>query len=422
MRQWKVGEAAWGSELRRHRRVCPYVEVDFTRVAGVWEDGGVRDGQAGGGRVRSWLLVVQNSGQQGWPSFLLLLIPVFVLFTLCIRRRWLWGSAANAVSVQMRKRRVWEGEYVGWSGPGSLFSFFTLALLLAPEAGLLLGIFTKASSLQILQVVRFLSPADFTVPVLVQQRGGADEDEEANSHYHGASQFHPVHGGGAAPPHGLRFCRDVARHCNTHPHQHHHYTQQEPPTWGRSQGQFGLEGFAFPQVSVALRGAGRWGVGRVGRGRAADWSVSCHRLDSDWEERREASENKGMKHESAGCSIRRALEVLGRRQFSLHRTQQEIAALIRHVAQLMRCRASRNSAGVSEELMNHHHQWLTPFKTLWFHFTISLRLKNKLESHPCANCSNWTHNLFLPPTLPEASGPNRGIRTQMIKFAFTHPC
>lgn len=64
-----------------------------------------------------------------------------------------------------------------------------------------------------------------------------------------------------------------------------------------------------------------------------------------------------MKHESAGCSISgRALELLGRRQFSLHRTQQEIAALIRHVAQLMRCQAFRSSAGVSEELMNHHHQ------------------------------------------------------------------
>lgn len=146
---------------------------------------------------------------------------------------------------------------MGRSGPASLLPVFTLPLLLTAEAGLLLRVVPAAPSLQILKVIRCLSSEDFPVPVLVQQRGGADEDEEAHSHDDRTGQFHPLDVGAPASTHGLWRCRDVASHCYAHPHQHHHDTQQQPHAWSRTQVQFGMEGFTSPQVSVACWEANR---------------------------------------------------------------------------------------------------------------------------------------------------------------------
>ncbi|TNN75697.1 hypothetical protein EYF80_014060 [Liparis tanakae] len=120
------------------------------------------------------------------------------------------------------------------------------------DAGLLLRVLPAVSSLQILKVVRRLSPEDFQIPVLVQQRCGTDEDEQAQSHDHGPGHFHLLNVGAApAARDELRSCGHVARHRHRHPHQHHHCTQQEPHAGAGAQGQFGLEGLAFHQVAVA---------------------------------------------------------------------------------------------------------------------------------------------------------------------------
>lgn len=297
-------EPAGGSVLRQ-RSFCPYVEVDFTRVAGVCVAG---DGEAGGGRVRSRLLVVQDSGQQGWPSLLLPLLSVLLFIsTSCILR---WWSAADVVSVRKRRTtRVWEGECVGWSGPALLLSIFTLPLLQTAEAGLLL--------LQILKVIGRLSSEDLQVPVLIQQRGGADEDEQTHSHDHGPGQFHPLNVGAASAAHGLRCCGHVARNRNGHPHQHHHHTQHQPHAWGRAQVQLGLEGFAFPQVSAACWEAGRRRLGGAGGGGAADRTGCCHPLASGWTGRRKRGQRAEKTQELIKKVLRAAPE--GRAQGVLER-------------------------------------------------------------------------------------------------------
>lgn len=138
---------------------------------------------------------------------------------------------------------------MGWSGPGCLL--FLCVFLLMVEAQLLLRFLPGVSHSQTLQVVTRLQSADLQIPVLVQQRGSTDDDEDAHSHHKGANHFHPLSVGDATGPHALRRCRDVAGDGHAHPHQHDHHTQQEPHTWGRSQAQFGLVGVTLFQEGVA---------------------------------------------------------------------------------------------------------------------------------------------------------------------------
>lgn len=131
----------------RQLGVCPSVNGDLTRSGGVRADRVVREGQAGGGWVRSGLLVVQNTGQQNGLSFLLLSVSLLSVCVSCVRRRRQCRCAAGVVSVGGRRRSkrgalAREGECVNRSGPRSLLSIWTLRVL--PAAPLF----------QILHVVR----------------------------------------------------------------------------------------------------------------------------------------------------------------------------------------------------------------------------------------------------------------------------
>lgn len=203
--------------------------------------------------------MVQNLGQQGRsPLALLFLLLSGAAFHIGGRR-----SAADVVIVPVRRRErrtwvlVWEWERVGWSGPAALLSVVTLPTVMAAEAGLLLRVLPTVPSLQILEVVMGPLPEDLQVPVLKQQRGGADEDEQAHSHDHGPSQLHPLHVGAAPAAHRLRRRGHVTRHSDPHSHQNHGYTQHQPDARGRAQVQPGLESVALPRVSAAHREADR---------------------------------------------------------------------------------------------------------------------------------------------------------------------
>lgn len=168
---------------------------------------------------------------------------------------------------------------MGRSGPAPLFPISTLPPLLAGETGQ--GILPAAAPLQILQVIRGLQSEDLKVPVLVQQRGGTDEDEQTHSHDHRPGQFHPLGVGAASPPRGLRHGGHVPRHRNTHPHQNHHDPQQQPDARRGAQVQLGPEGVAFPQVSAACWETNGRRLGGVGGSRVAHGTGCSHPLVSD---------------------------------------------------------------------------------------------------------------------------------------------
>lgn len=221
--------------MLRRRRVAPRVEVDFAGVAGIRVDGGARDGRGGGG-LRVWLLVVQNSGQQGRSAFLPLLYLLVTSPASHYGRTRRWRPVADVVGVPpgLWERRsavlVCEWEHVGWGGPASLFPISTLPPLLTGETGL--RILPAAPPLQILQIIGGLQSEDFQVPVLVEQRGGTDEDEQTHPHDHRPGQFHPLSVAAASAPRRLWRGGYVTRHRNTHPHQNHHDTQQQPDARG----------------------------------------------------------------------------------------------------------------------------------------------------------------------------------------------
>lgn len=169
---------------------------------------------------------------------------------------------------------------MGWSGPASLFSISTLPPLLTGETGL--RILPAAPPLQILQVIRGLQSEDFQVPVLVEQRGGTDEDEQTHPHDHRPGQFHPLSVGAASAPRGLWRGGYITRHRNTHPHQNHHDTQQQPDARGGAQVQLGPEGIASPQVSAACWETNGRRLGGVGGSRAPHGTGCSHPLVSDW--------------------------------------------------------------------------------------------------------------------------------------------